>query len=109
MSHHSEYPGLDPETAKLVEGRQKEIDGAFKKMLKESTGATGFFPDGKLAPHDEGEIAFVVGTRAGKVVIEFGKEIASLGMTAQQAVEMAESLLKYAKHVTNDILTMKIG
>ena len=108
MSHHSEYPGLDPVLGKIVECKQDEIKRAFKEMLKDTTGATGRFPEGKIAAHDEGEIAFAVGHSNGKVLIEFGKEISSLGMNAKQAVEMAESLLAHARAVSDDVLTIQL-
>lgn len=97
MSHHSEYPGLDPKTAREVFEKQEKVDTAFKKMLKETVGATGQFPDGHLAKHDEGEIVFAVGVTKGKVCIEFGKEVASLGMTPHQAMALANMLIQKAR------------
>ncbi|MDJ0513123.1 MAG: hypothetical protein QNJ62_06735 [Methyloceanibacter sp.] len=95
MAHHSPYPGLDPATAKIAEMEQKDRD-KMRRLLNEhmrsSIGATGKFPESKLAAHDEGEIAFAVGVTNGKVVIEFGKEVASLGMNPEQAIELASTL-----------------
>ena len=97
MAHHSELPGLDPKAAKEAEDRQKKLEQEFRKMLKGSTGPTGLFPEGKAALHDEGEIAIAVGGHSGKVFIEFGKEISSLGMTPQQAMSLANLLIKQAR------------
>ena len=114
MAHHSEYPGLDPKAAREAFEKQEKIDRGFKKMLKETVGATGQFPDGKLALHDEGEIAFAIGIREGKVVIEFGKEISSVGMTPHQAISLAEILIKKARSAniigaSKEPLTLTIG
>ena len=108
MAHHSEYPGLDPKAAREAFERQEKIDQITKKMVERSIGATGQFPEGKLAEHDEGELAFAVGAKGGKVVIEFGKEVASVGFTPQQAIQLAQSLLDKARLVTNDVLTITI-
>ena len=106
MSHHSEYPGLDPGTARIVQQRQTEADRSFKETLRDRVGATGLFPEGKLAAHDEGQLAYAVGHVNGKVVVEFGKEISSLGMGPKDAVAMAQALLDHARQVSDDVLTM---
>ena len=97
MAHHSSLPGLDPEAAKEAEERQKKLEQGFKKMLKGSVGATGMFPEGKAAEHDEGEIAIAIGVHSGKVFIEFGKDISSLGLTPQQAMSLAQLLIQKAR------------
>lgn len=48
-------------------------------------------PEGKLT--ENGEITFAVTTCKGKVVINFGTPVVSLGMSGQQALALA-SLLK---------------
>ena len=47
-------------------------------------------------PDDEGEIRFAVAadTEAGKVLIDFGKPVRSLGMTAEQAQGLVDLLQK---------------
>ena len=62
----------------------------------QNIGATGEFPKGKIAPEDEGEIAFAVGHRDGKVVIDFGKSVAWLGMEQHQAIALANTILSHA-------------
>lgn len=108
MAHHSEYPSLDPKAAREAFERQEEVNKTFKRMLKETTGATGKFPEGKLAAHDEGEIGFAIGATNGKVVIEFGKEVSSVGMTPKQAVEMAQLLLDKARHCSDEVSTFSL-
>ena len=57
-------------------------------------GATGRFPEGQLCVHDEGEIRFAIAAdpKNGKVLIDFGKPVHSLGLTTEQAIELAEML-----------------
>jgi len=74
MSNHGNYPTPDME------------------KIQEQLGATRNFPQGKLVPHDEGEIRFAVGEKEGKVVIDFGKETAWVGMFPEQAIELAQIL-----------------
>ncbi len=100
MSHHGERPfdTYDPETAK----RMREVMDTGKSKLsdmfrKAHIGATGEFPKGKIAPEDEGEIAFAVGHKDGKVVIDFGKPVAWLGMDRHQAIALANTILSHAK------------
>ncbi|MGI9485487.1 MAG: hypothetical protein ACR2RF_06310 [Geminicoccaceae bacterium] len=59
-------------------------------------GATGEFPEGELAPSDEGGIQFAIGAKDGKVVLEFNTPVAWFGMTPEQATKLAESLIEKA-------------
>ena len=60
-------------------------------------GATGRFPQGKINPSDEGELVFKIGVTAdGLVRIEFGKPVAWLAMSAREARELAQIILKNA-------------
>lgn len=62
-------------------------------------GGTGRFPQGQLSPSDEGEIQFGVAAdpQKNKVVINFGKPTAWIGFDAEQAEQLAESLLSKAR------------
>lgn len=72
----------------------KPFDDAEPKSAFEPTfGATGKFPDGKLVPHDEGEIRFGVTHKGGKVIIDFGEPVHWIGMTPDQAKLLAASLI----------------
>ena len=62
-------------------------------------GRTGRHPDGKMAPHDEGEITFAVGRKGDKVFLNFGTRVKSLGMTPEQAKALGGELLNYARDV----------
>ena len=61
-------------------------------------GATGQFPQGKLGEGDEGELRLAVGrSDGGDVIIDFGKEVAWIGLPPAQAVSFAEAILKRAR------------
>lgn len=64
-------------------------------------GATGRFPQGKAMPGDEGELALRVGSAVGKVFIDFGKPVAWVGMTAEEARSFANLILKKAAEAAN--------
>ena len=100
MSHHGQDPfdAYDETTAErmknLLEASRRQLSEAF---VKSEIGPTGKFPDGKMAKHDEGEIAFSVGARDGKVVLDFGASVAWIGMDPGQAVALAQTLIAHAK------------
>jgi hypothetical protein len=95
-------------------------DDEFMRRFREQTvqreeerlGATGDFPDGKLCPQDEGEIRMMVGSDkdTGKVVIDFGeKPVAFVGMTPQQAVDVAQHLIRHARGVSKEPIRVSIN
>lgn len=79
MSHHSSNP---------------EEDGRLHKAMQEMFGE---FPDGKLNPDDAGQLPFLIGVENERVVIQYPKLIAWLGMTPDEAIGMAELLVKHAR------------
>lgn len=62
-------------------------------------GGTGRFPLGKVSQSDEGEIQFGVAADPvkNKVVLNFGQPTAWIGFDAEQAEQLAESLLAKAR------------
>jgi hypothetical protein len=81
MSHHS----------------YDEKSSPIHELLRKDLGATGEHPDGKLNKHDEGGIAFAVGVHEGKVVMDFGKPTAWIGMNPQDAMDLASILINNAR------------
>lgn len=90
MTNHSSE--LDPAMAALMQ----ETGDLRKAHLQQSIGATGQFPEGKLTKQDEGGIQFGVTNTMGKVVVNFGKPVAWLGMRPTDARELARILLIHA-------------
>jgi hypothetical protein len=83
MSHHSMN----------LSDEMKEL---FK--LDDILGATGNFPRGKIDRLDEGQIKFAIAAdhKTNTVLINFGKKVIWIGMTADEALEVAESLVNKA-------------
>ena len=100
MAHHSDKPinvNLENLFRKGIKP-QKEIDKVIgDKVIQTGIGATGKFPEGKLVKHDEGEIRMAVGNKDGKIVIEFGTSVKWIGMTKEQALALANSLIDHSK------------
>jgi hypothetical protein len=96
MSHHGPNP-FDGE-----EGPDFQARAMLMRELLNTTGfrgAIGSYPDGKLTKQDEGLIQFAVGDQDGKVVLDFGTPVTWVGMTAQQAMDLAGDLMKRARLV----------
>lgn len=80
MSHHS--------------SEDDERQAAMRKAMETIFGE---FPDGKLNKHDAGAIAMTVEQEDGRVKLVFPKPIAWVGFTADEAIGLAELLVKHAR------------
>jgi hypothetical protein len=88
MSHHGSNPNPDPNSPPEV---QRALSDAMRRLL-------GEHPNGKLNVDDAGAIAFAVGVEAGRVVLRFPKPVAWMGMTGDEALELAQLLIRHAKN-----------
>lgn len=123
MGHHGSGP-FDEEP------EDRADRDAFRKMMRDDKfiatneklaklldtasfrGAIGDHPMGKLTASDEGAIQFGVTVKDGKVVLDFGTPVQWVGMSAQQAADLASTLLKRAREAgmsTGEPVTMVIG
>lgn len=78
MSHHGNQP---PNPA---------LSEAMKALL-------GEYPNGRMNADDSGAIAMQVGVEEGRVVLRFPKAVAWVGMTGDDAMGLAQSLIKHAR------------
>ena len=90
MGHHTQEPSEELRAHMLDE--LKELKEEFGDL-----GPTGRFPEGKIVPEDKGEIRFAVGVVKGKIVIDFGSSVHSVGMNRDQALGLAELLIQRAR------------
>jgi len=99
MSHHSREhdPQMAEELMKRYKEATKKADGALQDALADRLGPTGRFPEGRLTKHDEGEIAFALGRKEGKVIIDFGSPVHWLGMNPNQAIDLGNALIRHAR------------
>jgi hypothetical protein len=107
MSHHGIEPFEEPEFQK-----RNEIMRRLLNSTAEFRGAIGHHPDGKLTAFDEGSVQFAVGSQDGKVVLDFGTPVRWMGMTPQQAADLASSLMKWARlegRKKGETITMTFG
>lgn len=95
MSHHGQDYGRD-------------LDPKLRKLFDSELGKTGDFPGGKLRPDDEGGVTFAVGTEKGRVVLQFKEPVAWLGMEPEDAIAMAQALIKRARAVATRPLRISI-
>ena len=65
-------------------------------------GATGKYPKGKMHEQDEGElkVAMTVDEKNKRIVIDFGKPIAWIGITSSEAKMLAVALMENVSKLT---------
>lgn len=96
--HHSNEP-----SPTLDKFRRMMDDLSSEAAEKRLFGATGKHPGGVLAPDDEGELQFGLANYGGKVMLNFGKPVAWLGLDPEHAVELANGLIKHAREANRII------
>jgi hypothetical protein len=76
----------------------------MRKMLDTTgfIGSTGDFPKGQITMDDEGAIQFALKPEDGKLVIDFGTPVQWVGMTPQEACDLAGSLVKMARAIARE-------
>ncbi len=100
MSNHSDTPGDSPFTHAMRQALQQPL-----------IGATGQHPEGRMTPADEGSIQFAIGVKDGKVIVNFGTPVVWLGMGPEDAVQLAQNLIKHAREAakaSGKVLTVHI-
>lgn len=113
MAHHSfemddeqrrildSTPFADHDKGEPILDRLKDL-GDRRNSMVENLGPTGEFPDGKLGDNDEGEFRYRVGSMDGRVVVDFGAPMHSLGLLPDQAEELAKSLMRQVMDCRKD-------
>ena len=91
MAHH----GKDWEGTSFMQDDQVEH---FKKALQdEQRKVEGLYTDGMINKHDEGTLACAIGTENGAVCLRFPKPVTWIGFTPDQAMDIAQQLIKHAR------------
>lgn len=81
----------------------RELIEAMRELL-------GEYPNGRLNKDDAGALAVAISHENGAVKLQFPKPVAWIGFTPQQAIDIAESLIKHARECgVSRPLTFKIG
>lgn len=86
MGHHGGYPqqGSNPEMEKLLQRFTDQIEGRAKRE----------YSQGRLNEHDDGVISFAVAAdkEHKRIIIDFGKPVAWVGMSASDAITLINTL-----------------
>jgi len=94
MSHHSS--DWDEDARRAMSATMKDIFGEF--------------PNGRLNKEDEGAVACAVGHEKGVVKLLFPKPVAWIGFTPEQAIDLAQDLIKHAHQCGfAGVYTVQIG
>lgn len=94
--HHEDYE----RQSELLKRFQEELDGTAQRE----------FPEGRLSGDDDGSITFKIGSDAEKnvVAIEFSKPLHWVAMPPQQAVDLAQQLIRHARSIATEPLKVVI-
>lgn len=90
MAHHADQP---------FNSEDNEFLKPFANQLKSPLGPTGKYPEGKIADNDEGELKLGITTLKGKIIMDFGKPIHTIGFTKEQAINIANVLFERARNL----------
>lgn len=108
FQHHSEgTPEMPENLRKLFEDRE----AARKRLEDQIEGrAQRTWSDGRLGGNDDGDLAFAIGPHPnGELVcIDFGKQVTQIAMPPQQAVELAQALIKFARAMSKEPIVIQL-
>ena len=93
-------------------GGSIEGESELLKMLKQQRDGTvqRSWPSGRLSGDDDGQIAFSIGADESQknVIIDFGKDVRWVAMPPEQAVLVAQMLIKHARAISPMPLTIQL-
>lgn len=106
FQHHNE--GMSDELRSLFE-KEQESRQRFSDQV--AGRAKRQWSDGRAGPEDDGDLAFAIGPHPDKdlVVLDFGKDVTFVAMPPQQAVELAQMLIKHARALSKEPLRIAIN
>ncbi len=102
MSHHGDGMPKLPDFMRNMMA-EVDIDNRISQAAEElGLGATNAFPQGRLNDDDEGELQLAVARDKDKVILNFGKPIAWIGLDAESAHQIADLLKRHADEIDSD-------
>ncbi len=104
MAHHGPPPDDLDQTpiAKAIREQQKELQETFKTAKEMDQ-----WPRGMITQHDEGVLSMSVTGKDGKVILAFAEPTAWVGLEPKQAMELAQTLIKWATRESKGVLTLE--
>ena len=66
--------------------------------------------NGRVGPEDDGDLAIAIGKHPKEelVMIDFGKQVSFIGMPPQQAIDLAMMIVKHAKSIATEPVTVNL-
>lgn len=98
---------MSPELRKLFDDERL----ARQRFTEQVEGrAQRTWSDGRLGAADDGDLAFTIGGHPDRelVIVDFGKPVESIAVSPQQAIELAQSLIKHARAVAKQPLSIRL-
>lgn len=90
MSHHGDE---QQELSELMKRFKEQKDRTAKRE----------YPAGRVSADDDGAIAYMVSCDATKVIrIDFNKPVAWVGLGPKEAIQLAQSLIKFARDISTE-------
>ncbi len=81
-----------------------------RELREEMARLFGEYPNGRLNAEDSGALAVAITHENGAVKLQFPKPVAWIGFSPEQAIDIAETLIKHARALgTNKPLKLTIG
>lgn len=112
FQHHGEREPMSPELQKLFADQRTEKVGELLKRFDDERAGTAKreYTDGRISADDDGSLTFKIGADAEKnvIVIEYSKPTVWVGMQPQQAIELAQMLIKHARSIAKEPLVMQL-
>ena len=89
---------------------QSELMKLFKAQKELKERAPRQWPDGRISGDDEGAIAFQIGSDPEKqlVAIEYAKPVGFVAMSPQDAIQLAQLLIKHARAISREPLSIQL-
>ena len=90
---------------------EREMERARKRLLDQIAGtAKRSYSDGRLGAEDEGDLALAISAdkRTNSIIVNFGKPVKWLAFSPKQAVHLAETLIKHARSISTEPLTVEL-
>lgn len=98
--HHEDYEA-QRQQSELLKRFQQERNGEAKRE----------WPEGRVSGDDDGSLTFKIGADPDKelVAIEFSKETLWVAMGPQQAIDLAQQLIKHARSIAKEPLRVVLN
>jgi hypothetical protein len=104
--HHGNND-LPEELKKHLEDK-KEL---FQRFREQATGqAKRTYSEGRKGADDEGDLAYMIGPdESGEFIkLDFNKSVEWIGLPPANAIELAQSLIKFAREISKEPITVKL-